>query len=72
MAKVRVHGRLRKVGNSLALLIPAAAARRGGLRPGLTASAEIEPEGDDACGFLSDVYDGPFARSNEEPKLARA
>lgn len=70
MTKIRVRGLLRKVGNSLAMIIPAPEAKRGALRPGQAAWAEIEPEADDGFGFLADVYDGPFRRRSEEPKLA--
>jgi antitoxin component of MazEF toxin-antitoxin module len=71
VSKIRLHGRIRRVGNSLALLIPAPEAKRGGVRAGQTVHADIEVEDDDALGFLADVYDGPFQRNQEEPKLAQ-
>lgn len=71
MGRVSVHGHIRKTGNSLAFIIPAAEARRAGLRPGQAARADIEPDEDDGFGMNADIYDGPYDRASEEPKLAR-
>lgn len=66
MAKIHVRGRIRRVGNSLALIIPSADARRARLRPGQEAAATIETTLPDPFGLMAHLKAGPFHREEEE------
>ena len=57
MRKLRLQAPLRKVGNSLAFLVPAGAARRGGLHAGQVVVAEFEARPISPLGLLAD---GPY------------
>jgi hypothetical protein len=50
-----VRGPIRRVGNSFALLIPAAEARRGNLKFGQVVEATIETEAESPLGLLADL-----------------
>jgi hypothetical protein len=64
-ASLDLVGRIRKVGNSLALLIPAKEGRRAGLREGQTVRAHLEPELPEPLGLLADLPYEPFDRHRE-------
>ena len=59
---IHIHGKVRKVGNSLALLIPAAAARKAGLHEGDGVDAELRMTRPTALGLLADLPYEPFTR----------
>lgn len=55
-------GRLRRVGNSLAVLVPSKEARRSGLHEGDAVSLTLRKGKVEPLGLLKDLYDGPFQR----------
>lgn len=63
---VHLHAKVRKVGNSLAILIPAATARQGGLEEGDEVEAELQKAPaaglSAALGLLADLPYEPFSR----------
>jgi hypothetical protein len=61
---IHVLGRVRRVGNSLALLIPAQEARRAGLEPGDAVDAELRPRPTGAYGLLKGIL--PYERFSRE------
>ncbi|MCA1818916.1 MAG: AbrB/MazE/SpoVT family DNA-binding domain-containing protein [Thermoplasmatota archaeon] len=63
MDSLRLQGRVRKVGNSLAVLIPAEAAREAGLHEGDEVGVSLEPVEPTVFGLLKGVlpYE-PFDR----------
>jgi hypothetical protein len=65
VTEVQVSGRIRRVGNGLALLIPARDARRAGLVAGDPVDAIIRSGIPDAFGLLSDLPHRPFERTKE-------
>lgn len=66
MTKLGVRAPLRRVGNVLALFIPADATRKGHLQEGQVVDADIETEPGDLFGFLKGkVPYRPFRRSEE-------
>ena len=62
---VRVVARVKKVGNSLAVFIPAADARRGGLEEGQLVEATVRAHVPDVLGLLRDLPHQPFQRREE-------
>jgi antitoxin component of MazEF toxin-antitoxin module len=66
MEPVRVAGTVRRVGNSLAVLIPVADARRAGLVAGSPIDAEIRPRSVEALGLLKAAKHRPFDRHEED------
>jgi hypothetical protein len=65
MRELRVSGHVRRVGNSLALLIPVADAKKVGLAPGDPVDAIIQSGVPDAFGLLKDLPYRPFDRRKE-------
>lgn len=63
--KLRLRARVRRVGNSIALIIPAKAAREAGLRAGDQVEASIQVRGPDPLGLLKDLPYEPFERRKE-------
>lgn len=61
--EVHVVARIKQVGNSLALFIPAAEARKAGLREGQPVDVRIRKEVPSPLGLLKDVEFQPFVRS---------
>lgn len=59
---VHIVGRVKKVGNSLAVFIPAEDARRAGLTEGQTVEADIRPSSGKLLGLLKGVPYQPFSR----------
>lgn len=63
MGELKVHAKVRRVGNSLAFLIPATAARKAGLHEGDAVVARLEKEKGDLFGLLKGLLPpGPFTR----------
>lgn len=58
-SEFHVTGRVKRVGNSIALFIPAAAARKAGLKDGQTVDAAIRTDVPEAFGLLKDL---PYER----------
>lgn len=65
VVEIRVGGHIRRVGNGLALLIPAKEARRAGLTAGDAVDAVIRSSPADAFGLLRNLPYSPFDRSKE-------
>jgi hypothetical protein len=65
MTELRVSGHVRRVGNSLAVLIPVREARKAGLSAGDPVDALIQSGVRDAFGLLKGLPYRPFRRSNE-------
>ena len=65
VTQLRVSGKLRRVGNGLALLIPVRDARRAGMAAGDPVDATILSGVEDAFGLLSDLPSRPFNRRKE-------
>lgn len=67
MAVTEMTGKVRRVGNSLAVLIPADKARQAELEEGATVSLRLEKEVASPLGLLKGkvAYDGPFLRRKE-------
>jgi len=65
MAQLQVAGRIHRVGNGLALLIPVREARKAGLAAGDPVDAVITPGVDDAFGLLKDLPYSAFDRRKE-------
>jgi hypothetical protein len=66
MASIHVRSTLRRVGNSLAFLIPASDARRAGLVAGQPVEADIKSEPPEILGFLSSLPYEPFVREHDD------
>ena len=62
---IQLVTRVRRVGNSIAVLIPAREARRAGIREGQMITATIQQEIPEPLGLLEDLYDGEFSRRKE-------
>jgi bifunctional DNA-binding transcriptional regulator/antitoxin component of YhaV-PrlF toxin-antitoxin module len=62
---VRVVARVKKVGNSLAVFIPATDARKAGLEEGQLVEAIVRPHAPDVLGLLRDLPHQPFQRRRE-------
>ena len=62
---VRVVARVKKVGNSLAVFIPAADARRAGLVEGQLVEATVRAHAPAPLGLLQDLAYQPFQRRGE-------
>ena len=62
---LRVVARVKKVGNSLAVFIPAADARRAGLEEGQLVEAHVRPHVEAPLGLLEDLPYAPFRRREE-------
>ncbi len=65
MTELRVSGHVRRVGNSLALLIPLPDARKAGISAGDPVDAVIHSGVPDALGLLADFPYRPFERAKE-------
>jgi hypothetical protein len=65
MRELKVSGHIRRVGNSLALLIPVGEARKAGLTAGDPVDATIQSGVPDAFGLLRDLPYKPFDRRRE-------
>jgi hypothetical protein len=63
--ELRVSGRIHRVGNGLAVLIPVAEAKRAGLAAGDPVDAVIQSGVPDAFGLLKDLPYRPFDRRAE-------
>ena len=66
MANVTFRATIRRVGNSLAVLIPARQAGRLNLRAGQDVETTMEPAEETLLGLAPDLYDGPFRRAPED------
>lgn len=64
---VLIRGRIRRVGNSLAFIIPASEARRAKLVPGQEVDAEIQVFPRSPLGLLRGVVGYREYRRHEEP-----
>jgi len=62
MTSLDIVGTVRRLGNSLALVIPAREARRAGIRPGGRVRAHVETDAPAPLGLLADLDYQPFAR----------
>lgn len=62
MRSAEVAGRIRRVGNSLAILLPSKEARRSGLHEGDSVSITVRKGVVEPLGLFKDLYDGPFDR----------
>lgn len=62
---LRMTARVRKVGSSMAILIPAREARRAGLREGSVVEVSIKPKVPEPLGLLKDLPYKPFIRAKE-------
>lgn len=49
---LHIHGTVRRVGNSLAVMIPAEQARRAGLKPGDAVDADLRTKAQPVLGLL--------------------
>ncbi|HKS59155.1 MAG TPA: hypothetical protein VJS68_00060 [Thermoplasmata archaeon] len=65
MTEVHVQGVVRRVGNSLAVIIPAEDARRAGMTPGTPVDAQIRPAVSSPLGLLKGLAYKPFDRHKE-------
>lgn len=63
MAVLHIHGTVRRVGNSLAVVIPAEDARRAGIKAGDAIDADLRPQPQPTLGLLKGklAYE-PFSR----------
>ena len=68
--RIRVRGTWRRVGNSVGVIVPVEEARRAGIPLGTTLDVELKPVEDSPLGLAADLYNGPYNRREEEPKLA--
>lgn len=60
---LHIHGTVRRVGNSLAVVIPAGEARRAGLKAGDAVDADLRPKPQPTLGLLKGkVAYEPFSR----------
>lgn len=64
VGEVRLVGEVKRVGNSLAVFIPAEDARRLGLQPGHKVAASIRRAPERALGLLRDLPYQPFTRKD--------
>lgn len=62
---VRVVARVKKVGNSLAVFIPAADARKAGLEEGQLVEAQVRPRSPQPLGLLKGLPYEAFERRRE-------
>lgn len=62
MPELRISGNVRRVGNSLAVLIPIAAARQAGISTGDPVDVLIRSGVPDPFGLLKDLRYEPFER----------
>jgi len=67
MIQLQVSGRIRRVGNGLAVLIPVREARSARLGAGDLVDVVIQSAVPDAFGLLSDLPYRPFERGNRGP-----
>lgn len=65
MTEFEVVGPVRKVGNSLAVMIPARAARRAKIREGVPVRARVSVESVEPLGLLKGIAKGKFERKKE-------
>ncbi|HLE46878.1 MAG TPA: hypothetical protein VI818_01170 [Candidatus Thermoplasmatota archaeon] len=65
MPRIHVRARVRRVGNSLAILLPAAQVKDAGLQAGQTVEAEIETDVRSPVGLLKHIPYEEFQRSKE-------
>lgn len=63
--EIRVTGRVKRVGNSMAFFIPAAQAKKAGIIEGQTVDATIRPKVPEVFGLLKDRPYIPFDRRKE-------
>lgn len=63
--ELRVVTRVKKVGNSLAVFLPAADARAAGIEEGLLVEALVRPHAPQPVGLLHDLPYAPFRRAEE-------
>jgi antitoxin component of MazEF toxin-antitoxin module len=71
MTEATVVGRITRVGNSLAILIPAETARQADLGAGDTVEATIRSSVPEPLGLLAGIAKGSFDRRKEEAKRDR-
>ncbi|MCA1811253.1 MAG: hypothetical protein LC623_04490 [Halobacteriales archaeon] len=65
MADVSLTAPVKRVGNSLAIFIPADKARSAHLKEGDTVHAVLKPEAPEVLGLLQHLGLGPFSRRDE-------
>lgn len=66
MVELQLSARVTRVGNSLAILIPIAAARKAGLSQGDSVEATLTSPPVEPFGLLKDVAKGAFDRPKEK------
>jgi antitoxin component of MazEF toxin-antitoxin module len=71
VGEASVTGRITRVGNSLAVFIPAETARRAGLAAGDHVEATLESKPLAPFGVLSDIATEPYHRRKEEGRRDR-
>lgn len=69
VAELRVASRVKRVGNSIAFFIPAAQARRVGIREGQLVEAHLRTEVPSPFGLLADLPYRPFRREAERDRI---
>lgn len=65
MEEVEVIGEVRKMGNSLAVIIPSKAAKRANIREGVPVRARVSVEVPEPFGLLAGLAKGSFSRRKE-------
>lgn len=65
MEEVEVVGEVRRMGNSLAVIIPSKAAKRANIREGVPVRAKVSVEVPQPFGLLAGRAKGPFDRRKE-------
>lgn len=65
MEEVEVIGEVRKMGNSLAVIIPSKAAKRANIREGVPVRAKVSVGIPEPFGLLADRSKGSFDRRKE-------
>ncbi len=71
MRETTLQGRITRVGNSLAVFIPAETVRRAGLEAGDRVEATFRSSDSEPFGLLSDIAREPFSRRREEGRRDR-
>lgn len=65
MENTEVNGRVLRVGNSLAILVPSKEAKKSDLHEGDHVSITLRKSVVEPLGLLKGIYDGPFNRRKE-------
>lgn len=69
VSEIRVTAKLKRVGHSLALFIPAPDARRARLREGQAVDTTIRTEVPEPLGLLRDLRWRPFRRERDRDRI---